>query len=295
MVDKLKHQAELTKTFNLDNSIVANFKKAPLKLAIILFLFVLLFFCFYLFSIEDSFIASYVESQKSIFLKLNKILSVYPSLAYNITYLGDALVLFPFVFIFLFMAPKLWETIITASLFTLIASTVLKLIFAVPRPAAMLDMNTFTIMGRPNILHTSFPSGHTMTAFMVMTILLYAFMPKKVLHKILWLTTLITIGLTIGFSRVAVGAHYPLDVVFGGILGYTIAILAIRINTNLNWLYWLKNRKFYPVSILILSIWTYLIFLKLIKHQLIVFYLSLFALIITLVIIINKYVKEKKT
>lgn len=294
MINILEHKVELNKETNLDNSVYTNFRKVELNLVILPFLVLAMFFCFYKLSMEGTFIDTYITSQKDIFLKLNKILSIYPNLAYNITYLGDAVVLFPFIFIFLFIAPKLWEAILTSSLFTLITSAILKLIFEVPRPAAVIDMKTFTIMGRPNILHTSLPSGHSMTAFMVISILLYAFMPKKTSNKILWSTLLILIGLTIGFSRVAVGAHYPVDVIIGCVLGYIMAIIGIRISTKLNWLYWMKNRRFYPIIILILSIWAYLVILKLIKHNMVIFYISLLALIMTLVVIIYKYVKTVK-
>lgn len=294
MIDSLAHQQELNKTSQTYNSVTTNFKKVDIKSVIVPFLFLLIIFCFYIFSPEGTFIDNYTISQKNIFLKLNKDLSIYPHLAHNITYLGNALVLFPFVFIFLFVAPKLWEAILTSSLFTLITSAVLKLIFAVPRPAAMIDMESFTIVGRPNILHTSLPSGHSMTAFMIITILMYAFMPKKASNKMLWSILLLTIGLTIGFSRVAVGAHYPLDVVIGCTLGYIMAVFGIRISTKLNWLHWMKNRKYYPIIMLILSIWAYLVILKLIKHNMVIFYLSLLALIVTFVVIVYKYVKTAK-
>lgn len=287
-------QAYLFNDVEVEDIFNKNFKNVDLLQLMVPILIVLLGFSLFALFMKDSFIAIYVESQKTSFLELNKVLSFYPKLAHNITYLGDALILFPFVFIFLFVAPKLWEAILTSSLFTLITSALLKFIFAVPRPAAMIDMDTFTIMGRPNILHTSFPSGHAMTAFMIITIFLYAFMPKKMLYKILWSTVLILIGFTIGFSRVAVGAHYPLDVVIGCILGYTMAILGIRINTKLNWLYWMKNRKFYPIIMLILSIWTYMVILKIMKYNMIIFYLSLLALIITFIIIVFKYAKTAK-
>lgn len=279
---------------NFKVSIKDNFQQVRLNQLFVPIILFTMIFCFFVYAMQGSFVNIYVESQKDVFLKLNSILSVYPNFAHNISYLGDALVLFPFVFIFLFIKPKLWEAIIISSLFTLITSAVLKLIFAVPRPAAMINMETFTIMGRPNILHTSLPSGHAMTAFMVISILLYAFMPKKMSSRIIWTTLLITIGLIIGFSRVAVGAHYPLDVVVGCILGYIMAILGIKITTKLNWLNWLKKRKFYPIIMLIFSIWGYLISLKLIKHNMVIFYLSLSALIVTFFVIIYKYVKTAK-
>ncbi|TBV27913.1 phosphoesterase [Meridianimaribacter sp. CL38] len=279
---------------NFKVSIKDNFQQVRLNQLFVPIILFTMIFCFFVYAMQGSFVNIYVESQKDVFLKLNSILSVYPNFAHNISYLGDALVLFPFVFIFLFIKPKLWEAIIISSLFTLITSAVLKLIFAVPRPAAMINMETFTIMGRPNILHTSLPSGHAMTAFMVISILLYAFMPKKMSSRIIWTTLLITIGLIIGFSRVAVGAHYPLDVVVGCILGYIMAIFGIKITTKLNWLNWLKKRKFYPIIMLIFSIWGYLISLKLIKHNMVIFHLSLSALIVTFFVIIYKYVKTAK-
>jgi hypothetical protein len=158
----------------------------------------------------------------------------------------------------------------------------------------MIDMDAFTIMGRPNILHTSLPSGHSMTAFIVITVLLYAFMPKKMMSKIIWSTGLILIGLIIAFSRVAVGAHYPIDVILGCTFGYIMAILSIRLNTNLNWLYWMKTRRFYPIIMLILSIWTYLVILKIMKYNMVIFYLSLLALVVTFFVITKKYVEKNK-
>jgi membrane-associated phospholipid phosphatase len=289
-----KLQTEINSEPRFDSIVQNNFKNVKLRLLVGTFLLLLLFFCFFAFRFDGTFLNTYVNTQRNLFLELNYVLSVYPNLQYNISYLGDALILFPFIFIFLFIKPKLWEAIIISSLFTLITSAILKLIFAVPRPAAMINMETFTIMGRPNILHTSLPSGHSMTAFMVISVLLYAFMPKRMSSKIIWATLLIAIGLIIGFSRVAVGAHYPLDVVVGCILGYIMAIFGIKITTRLNWLYWMKNKRLYPIIMLILSIWGYLVILKLIKHNMIIFYLSLSAIIITFFVIINKYVKTAK-
>lgn len=291
MIDEVK---DLSNESTLDYVITNNFKKVTSRLLIVPIILLFLFFAFFAFSSKNTFVNTYVESQKVMFLEFNEALSIYPKLAYNITYLGDCLVLFPFVFIFLFVAPKFWEALLTSSLFTLITSALLKFIFAVPRPAALIDMDTFTIMGRPNIMHTSLPSGHSMTAFTVVTILLFAFMPKKITHKVLWCTILISMGLIIAFSRVAVGAHYPFDVVLGCIIGYLMAILGIIINRNINWLSWMKNKKFYPVIMLILSIWAYLVILKLIKHNMVIFYLSLIALIVTFCIITFKYVKKNK-
>jgi undecaprenyl-diphosphatase len=70
--------------------------------------------------------------------------------------------------------------------------------------------------------HTgSLPSGHTATAFACATIL--AFWLQRYAVPLFLLAT------AIGFSRVYVGVHYPLDVVAGAALGIAIA-------TTLRWL-----------------------------------------------------------
>ncbi|MCT6716620.1 phosphatase PAP2 family protein, partial [Staphylococcus aureus] len=88
----------------------------------------------------------------------------------------------------------------------------------VPRPAAVFDNNSFTVIGKTLSGHNSLPSGHSITIFTILTVLLFSFMPKKLNYKIIWITTFTFAGLMIAFTRVGVGAHYPLDVIAGGIL-----------------------------------------------------------------------------
>ena len=66
-------------------------------------------------------------------------------------------------------------------------------------------------------LDSSFPSGHTSTSFACATILTLAF-PRAAPGFFL-------LALAIGFSRIYVGAHYPLDVVGGAALGIVTALL----------------------------------------------------------------------
>lgn len=71
------------------------------------------------------------------------------------------------------------------------------------------------------IWNFSFPSSHAMIAFCVVPILSKKF-PKL---KYIW----ITFALLIAFSRIYFGVHFLSDVIAGGVLGYLIGILIVRL------------------------------------------------------------------
>ena len=278
--------------FGLDAFVVNNFKHVKLWQLMLPFLVLILFFLFFLFSEETNFVDAYVESQKGLFLSMNSTLAAYPNIQLNITELGDVFVIFPLIIVFLFYAPKLWEVLLTSSLITLILAAVLKKYFYVPRPAHVYDIDSFIIIGKTHLGNKSFPSGHSMTIFVVIILLLFAFMPKKKSYKIVWSLLMLLAGFSIAFSRVAVGAHYPFDVVIGIALGFIAVIIGIRVNNNVRWLVWIKNKKFYPGFMLLLIIWIALIILKIIDHNLPIFYLSLMSLVGTLFLITRAYAKQ---
>ncbi len=71
------------------------------------------------------------------------------------------------------------------------------------------------------VSHNAFPSGHTTMAFFAMGYLAWA---KR---RQAWWWLLLALG--VGWSRVAVGAHFPLDCVAGGALGLLWSWMAWRI------------------------------------------------------------------
>lgn len=278
----------------LDLKVTTNFMNVKGRALIPAFLLLLLFNCyFFIFNEGNEFVTTYVEIQKNLFFYLNTKLSENPNLQLNITQLGDVLILFPLLTLFIFYAPRIWGALFASSLISLVVSASLKKLLAVPRPAAMFDNDHFVIIGRTLSGKTSLPSGHSMTTFIVITILLFALMPQNRIHKFIWSFFVLTLGLFIAFSRVGVGAHYPLDVIIGCTIGYILAIIGIRINQKVKSSTWIKNRKYSPIFMVLFIIWGCIIIKKIINTNLIIFYLSLVSLALTLYLLANSYVKKK--
>jgi undecaprenyl-diphosphatase len=63
---------------------------------------------------------------------------------------------------------------------------------------------------------SSFPSGHTATSFACATVLAF-FVPRAA-------PAFYLLALAIGFSRIYVGVHWPLDVLGGAVLGVAVGL-----------------------------------------------------------------------
>ncbi|MDL1913302.1 MAG: phosphatase PAP2 family protein [Bergeyella sp.] len=268
-----------------------NFKKIRLSLLyfpVVLLSFVILF----LYEYDALSTGSYVQIQKNTFLFLNSKLSQYPVLEYNLTQLGDALVILSLLSVFIVYIPAIWENLLSALLVSTVCSVVLKELFAVPRPAAVFDHNSFVIIGKTLTGHNSLPSGHSITISTILTVVLFAFMPRKLIYKIMWYSVVFVVGFILVSTRVGVGAHYPLDITIGSIIGYLSGVLGIFINQKHKLCAWVNNKKYYPVFIVLFVIGIVLTLNRITNENLVIFYISLAGLMISLYIIARKYVEE---
>lgn len=109
-----------------------------------------------------------------------------------------------------------------------------KMVVARPRPPAYFathEVDIHTPLGEPS--DYSFPSGHTQTAFSSACYL--SFLYPALTPVFLGLATLV------GVSRVALGVHFPLDVIVGALMGFGFALAGYRL--NLRRLDWAKKKK----------------------------------------------------
>ena len=127
-----------------------------------------------------------------------------------VTTLGDCRVQLALLLPLCLRYPKLLWALLLGALCGALLSRGLKLTLAMPRPAAVLDAAQIVIIGSKLMAH-SFPSGHTASAFACVLPLFVMFGRRA------W--PCLMLAALAGFSRIAVGAHWPVDVLAGALLG----------------------------------------------------------------------------
>ncbi|OIM98357.1 PA-phosphatase [Polynucleobacter sp. QLW-P1DATA-2] len=169
------------------------------------------------------------ELQISSFQFINGFTQLLPDTLWAwLTFLGNGWGIFALASPLLLLAPRLLTAGIFGGVISGLSSSILKNIFDLPRPAGLLSDGSFHRIGEP-LLFKAFPSGHTLTAFAIASALYFATPRDKRSHLLI----LFGIASLVGLSRIAVGAHWPTDVLAGsgvgmwcGMLG---ALLALRV------------------------------------------------------------------
>lgn len=229
----------------------------------------------------------YPQIQKDIFLAINSLWSNVPSLAHNLTQLGDASVAFALLLGFL-IAPKLWEALIAGSLLSLVLSTLFKTIYAMPRPARAFE-NTFNIIGERLAGTNSLPSGHSITIFTILSVLLFAFMPSTRKWRLPFIIGITLLGVFVGLSRVGVGAHYPLDVLVGASLGCVCGVFGVLVASKTRIFAWLDSHFGLLIFATLGAVAVVMAIQNISKHNLAVFYLALICASGCLFMMLHKY------
>ena len=161
------------------------------------------------------------QSRFEIFKFLNALFAHWPMATWqNLTLLGDTMVLL------CLMAPLLWFR--SSWVYGLICSIplggffsmVFKNIFNAPRPGDVLPLNEFHAI-LPTLSGHSFPSGHSITAFAFAAVIWSSLReePNDFFKRSVQTLTL-AIAIVIAYSRIALGVHWPLDVVAGASMGW---------------------------------------------------------------------------
>lgn len=176
--------------------------------------------------------------QTPIFMAVNAVTVLNPQLWAGLTLLGDTAVALCVMAPVLLFRPTIWAGVLAAIPAGGLTSLTLKWFFDAPRPAEVLALTDFHVVG--SVLRGySFPSGHTITAF-AMAGAVWACV--RMAHRknsaqvdaetdqdnnanLSWLTWMalafvFLLAVLVGISRIAVGAHWPFDVLAGACVGW---------------------------------------------------------------------------
>jgi membrane-associated phospholipid phosphatase len=168
--------------------------------------------------------------QQALFLQLNHAAASWPEGLWSFfTLLGDTTLVFVLLSPLLLRHPRAVVAAMIAAPLGGIVSIVCKNILDAPRPGALLEPEQFHLIG-PLWLYNSLPSGHTLTAFAAISAVLITLAPQLSRGKTIALAALM-LGMAslVGFSRIAVGAHWPLDVVSGAGIGWLAGLVGVLV------------------------------------------------------------------
>ncbi|HXE41136.1 MAG TPA: phosphatase PAP2 family protein [Azonexus sp.] len=145
----------------------------------------------------------------------------------SLTMLGDERMLLALMLPFCVRYPKAFWAVILASLLAALLVRGLKEAIPVQRPGEVLDAATITLIGTHRTGH-SFPSSHAASLFAFATVWL---------AQLGWRRALPICGLAAlaGFSRIAVGVHWPNDVLAGALIGVLAAWAGLFLADRLPW------------------------------------------------------------
>lgn len=201
--------------------------------------------------------------QQALFLSLNATFADGPApLWAAITLMGDTAVLLALLTLLLNRRPQVWAALLAAIPAGALLSASLKHWAAVPRPAAVLDPAVFNVIG-PLLHHNSFPSGHTLSAFAAAAAILATLVPAP---RCRMDGAVLGVGLfaaaMIALSRVAVGAHWPLDLAAGAAAGWLAGLSGAALARRTGWWRWLLLGAGRRASGAGLALWGLLLWLR---------------------------------
>jgi len=161
-----------------------------------------------------------LDANQSLFLSLNHTSQqILPdALAAHLTEIGNGALVGVLALILVMFSPDGAKRFLFITLLSALVIAGLKKLFNDPRPASVLPIEDFHIIG--DVLKKySFPSGHTTTAFAMAGFVLLTY------QNLALRSIAVVMALLAGSARISVGAHWPEDVFAGAALGLILAFI----------------------------------------------------------------------
>jgi membrane-associated phospholipid phosphatase len=169
-------------------------------------------------------------SDRAVFLALNHAgHPLGPLFWLHLTMFGDGAVVLALVLPCIRRAPHCFWAALAAGIFAALWTQVTKQFIDVPRPLSVLAPEQFHHAG-PAYRHVSFPSGHAAAAFAFAGIWVMG-----TAGKALWRALALLLAVLVSLSRIMVGVHWPVDVLWGMGGGWMGAWLGLALHRRRGW------------------------------------------------------------
>ncbi|MDB5933018.1 MAG: hypothetical protein JWQ01_362 [Massilia sp.] len=146
----------------------------------------------------------------------------------HLTMLGDGAVALALVLPAIRRSPRIFWAALIAAVFATLWVQLLKQAVSVPRPLAVLPPELFFQSG-PAFRAVSFPSGHAAASFAIAGIWIMA-TPRTALRAALF-----ALAALVSLSRVMVGVHWPIDILWGMLGGWLAAWCGLAVYARYQW------------------------------------------------------------
>ncbi len=172
-----------------------------------------------------------VNGKEAAFISLNSYHPFYLNVFFiNYTFIGDGIftVCLIVLMLFYFKRKQCGLALLYSFLISGLAAQIIKNLVSSPRPKLYFEAGTYLnfVDGVTLTGSSSFPSGHTATAFAIATVLVLMMKNKNLQLLILMAAVLV------GYSRIYLAQHFLLDVIVGAILGSISGVLAFYLAQN---------------------------------------------------------------
>ena len=147
----------------------------------------------------------------------------------HLTMLGDGAVALALVLPSIRRSPRCFWAAIIAAVFAALWVQVLKQVVSMPRPLAVLPPELFFQSG-PAYRAVSFPSGHAAAIFAIAGIWVMSLPGRTAMRALL-----LALAALVSLSRVMVGVHWPVDILWGMLGGWLGAWSGLALYARYQW------------------------------------------------------------